>query len=87
MTRETDILREFHVEGYVNQFVLESWDRDGGILKLATETIENLAPGWQARTTYEILNDNEFRETFDLAGPGKDWACYITNDFKRVPRR
>jgi hypothetical protein len=86
-TREIFVFREFHIEGYVNQYVLESWDREREILTLVTEMIENLAPGWQARTTYEILNDDEFRETFDLAGPGKDWACYITNEFKRVPTR
>jgi len=43
-----------------------------------------MAPGWRARTTYEILGENEFRETFDLAGPEKEWSCFITNEFKRV---
>ena len=83
-TREKHVLREFHVEGYVNQDVVESWDQEAGILVMATEAIENISPGWRARITYEILSENAFRETFDLAGPGKDWACYIINDFKRV---
>jgi hypothetical protein len=46
--------------------------------------IDNIAPGWRARTTYEILSDDEFRETFDLAGPGKEFGCYITNQFRRA---
>lgn len=82
-TREIHILREFHVEGYVNQYVLEDPLPDGGKLVFRTEAIENIPPDWQARTTYEILGDNEFIETFDLAGPGGDWSCFITNEFKR----
>lgn len=82
--RETFVLREFHVEGFVNQYLVERWDPENRILVLVTEAIENIGPGWQARTTYEIRNENEFRETFELAGPGKEWVCYITNEFERV---
>ena len=64
------MLREFHVEGFVNQYVLEEWDPDKGRLIFRTEAIENIPLGWQARTTYEILAENTFRETFNLAGPG-----------------
>ena len=85
-SRQRYILREFHVEGYVNQYLLEDWDTARQTLVLRTEAIENISPGWQARTTYEILSENEFRETFDLAGPGQEWSCYITNEFKRKQR-
>lgn len=78
------ILREFHVEGYVNQYILEDRGPDENQLVFKTETIENIPAGWQARTTYEILGENEFRETFDLAGPNQEWTCFITNEFKRV---
>ena len=80
-SREKFVLREFHVEGYVNQYLLE--DPDADKLIFITEAIENIPPGWQARTTYEILGENEFKETFDLAGPGQEWACFITNEFSR----
>lgn len=79
--RQRYVLREFHVEGYVNQYVLEDAHED--ILVLKTEAIENIPPGWQARTTYEILGENEFRETFDLAGPDQEWTCYISVEFKK----
>lgn len=85
-SRQRHILREFHVEGYVNQYMLEDWDPGRKTLVLRTEAIENIPPGWQARTTYEILGENEFRETFDLAGPDQEWSCYITNEFKRKQR-
>lgn len=60
---------EFHVEGYVNQYVLEDWGPDAKLLVFRTEAIENILAGWQACTTYEIRGENEFRETFDLADP------------------
>ena len=85
-SRQRYILREFHVEGYVNQYLLEDGDTARQTLVLRTEAIENIPPGWQARTTYGILGENEFRETFDLAGPGQELSCYITNEFKRKQR-
>jgi hypothetical protein len=67
----------------VNQYVLEDWDPDSKKLVFRTKAVENISSGWQARTTYEILGKNEFRETFDLAGPSREWSCFITNEFKR----
>ena len=81
--RSKYILREFHVEGFVNQYVLEECI-DGTHLTFLTESIENIPPEWQARTTIEILSDDHFRERFDLAGPGKEWDCYITTEFQRI---
>jgi hypothetical protein len=78
------VFREFHVEGYVNQYLLEDWEAEGNKLVFRTEAIENIPDGWQARTTYEIRGDNEFRETFDLAGPDEKWSCFIIIEFKRV---
>ncbi len=81
--RETFVLREFHVEGFVNQYVLDSIQDDGKTFVFVTENIENIPPGWRARTTYRILNEDEFTETFDLAGPEKDFDCYIENHLRR----
>lgn len=81
--RSRYVLREFHVEGYVNQYVMEPAPPGGQKLVFATETIENIPPGWQARTTLEILSPDSFRETFELAGPGKPWSCIITSGLQR----
>jgi len=81
--REQYVMREFHNEGYVNQYVLETWDPEEGLMIMSTEAIENIPPGWHARTTYKIFSDYEFQETFDLAGPDADWTCYITSEFHR----
>jgi len=77
------VLREFHVEGFVNQYLIDTTNSESGKIVMVSEAIENIAPGWRARTTYEILSDDEFREEFDLAGPGKEWERYSATDFKR----
>lgn len=81
--RSRYVLREFHVEGFVNQYVLEPPAPESQTMVFVTEAIENIPPGWQARTTLEILSPHTFRETFELAGPGKPWACYITSELHR----
>ena len=83
--RGKHVLREFHVEGFVNQYLIEPPGSDRGTTVMTSEAIENIAPGWRARTTSKILGDDEFREEFDLAGPGKDWERYSATDFKRSP--
>jgi len=84
--RGKHVLREFHVEGFVNQYLIDPPESDRGRIVMISEAIENIAPGWRARTRYEILSDDEFREEFDLAGPGKDWERYSATDFKRSPK-
>ena len=81
--RSRYVLREFHVEGYVNQYVLEPFAPGIQKLVFVTEAMENIPPGWKARTTIEILSEDRFRETFELAAPGKPWACMITSDLHR----
>jgi len=84
--RQKYVYREFHVEGYVNQYVVAKWSRENGTIVMETEAIENIPSGWRARTSLEILGPDDFKETFDLAGPGKPWSCYITNLFRRERR-
>jgi hypothetical protein len=81
--RKSFILRQFHIEGFVNQFKAESVSEDGKLIVFTSEAIENIPAGWRARETYRILNENEFTETFELAEPGKDFQVYSTNHFKR----
>ena len=81
--RGMHVLREFHVEGFVNQYLIDTTEVGKARIVMTSEAIENIAPGWRARTTYEILSDDEFREEFDLAGPGKAWERYSATNFKR----
>jgi hypothetical protein len=76
-------LRQFHVEGFVNYYVLESMAEDGRTFVFTTASIENISPGWRGRETYRVLNNEEFIEKFELAGPGKDFATYSETHFRR----
>jgi hypothetical protein len=81
--RKRIVLRQFHVEGFVNQFVLEpsaTPDR----LVLTTEAIENIPAGWRARETYIITGRDAFEEIFELAEPGKDFVLYSRSRLTRV---
>jgi hypothetical protein len=77
------ILRQFHIEGFVNQFAAESISEDGRTLVFLSTAIENIAPGWRARETYRILSEDEFVETFALAEPAKDFETYLEIRFRR----
>jgi len=81
--RKTIVYRQFHIEGFVNQYVLEPV-RDPETLVFTSEAIENnIGPGWRARETYHILSYDEFEEVFELAAPGKDFELYSKSHFHR----
>jgi hypothetical protein len=83
--RKRIVLRQFHVEGFVNQYVQDS-DSDSAVQRLVftTESIENIPPGWRARETYIVHGPDEFEEAFELAEPGKEFEPYSRARLKRV---
>jgi hypothetical protein len=76
------VLRLFHIEGFVNLFIMSSTS-DGKTFTFTSESIENIPAGWRARETYKLLNADEFIEVFELAEPGKDFEVYVTNNYRR----
>ncbi len=74
--RKTFILRQFHIEGFVNQYALDSISADGKTMVFTSEAIENIPKGWKARESYHIESDSEFTETFELAPPDKPFEVY-----------
>ena len=80
------VLRQFHLEGFVNHHVLDSVPVDGRTVVFVTTAIENIPPGWRGRETYTFANDDEFTEKFELAEPGKDFAPYSETRFRRKAR-
>ena len=80
--RKKHIFRQFHGEGFVNQYVAEM-SPDGKAYTFASENIENLPPGWKVRYLIKIEGKDKFSERFELAGPGKNFSCLITNQFIR----
>jgi hypothetical protein len=82
--RKTFVYRQFHLEGFVNQYVMDYLAPDGKTIVFTTESIENIPAGWRARETYQVLSPDEFTETFELAEPGKDFELYVKSQFKRL---
>ena len=79
------MLRQFHVEGFVNHFVEQRFNAKKRTFVFVTTAIENIAPGWRLRETYCFLNRDEFIETFELAKPGKNFTTYSKTHFHRTP--
>ena len=75
--------RQFHSEGFVNEYALDSVSADGKTLEFVTTRIENL-PGFRAKKQYRIVSANEIEETFWLAPPGKELAVYTVAHLKRA---
>lgn len=82
--RKTVIFRQFHIEGFVNQYVLEPPTKPGTLVFIS-EAIENIPKGYRARETYTFISETEFEEVFEIAEPGKDFALYSKARLKRIP--
>jgi THAP4-like, heme-binding beta-barrel domain len=81
--RKRLVLRQFHVEGFVNQYVQDA-DASDSNLVFTTEAIENIPAGWRARETYIVHGPDEFEEIFELAEAGKPFEVYSRARLKRV---
>lgn len=82
--RDCFVLRQFHVEGFVNRYTADSVADDAATIVFTSEAIENIPAGWRARETYELVGQDEFVETFELAPPGKDFEPYTQSRLRRV---
>ncbi len=78
------VLRQFHGEGFVNEYKEEVVSEDRNTIVFLSYAIENIPVGWQARETYKIQNDDEFVEIFELAEPGKDFQVYSRATLRRI---
>ncbi len=81
--RKKLVLRQFHQEGFVNQYV-EVADSGTRRLVFESEAFENLDARWRARETYEMTSEDAFTETFEIAEPGKDFQVYSKSTFRRA---
>jgi hypothetical protein len=82
-TRETCVLRQFHGEGYINQYLMEPINGTGDTLIFVTERIENIPEGWRARVSFIKTGDDSFSEIFELAAPGKEFSACVKNFWTR----
>lgn len=76
-------LRQLHVEGTVIEYNLESISPDRKRFVFVSFEIENIPVGWRVREVYQIVSDDEYIETFEMAAPGKDFTVYSKATMKR----
>jgi hypothetical protein len=81
--RKRIVFRQFHVERFVIQYVMEPMATPGTLV-FVSESIENIPAGFRARETYTIIGPDEFEEVFEIAEPGKDFSVYSRARLKRV---
>lgn len=80
--RKVFVFRQFHVEGFVNQYILNESESTPSKLVFETEMIENFVPGGKARWTI-IIKEEKLSETlFDLQMPGKEMVNYGRNAYE-----
>jgi hypothetical protein len=81
--RKLLVLRQFHVEGFVNQYAQDEASAPGRIV-FTSEAIENIPAGWRARETYVVQGPDAFEEIFELAEAGKPFEIYSRSQLRRV---
>jgi len=83
-SQKTIVLRQFHWEGFVNEYTLTSVRENGKELEFVTARIENMPRGWRAKEVYKLVSPDEIVETFSLSAPGKFFAVYSETRLRRV---
>jgi hypothetical protein len=82
--RRALVMRQFHQEGFVNQYVMAPRADPAAEVVFESEGFENLPSGWRARERYRVVSPDEFEETFELAGPGKPFEVYSRSRLRRA---
>jgi len=81
--RKKFVFRQFHVEGFVNQYLLNDSLSSKNSFVFETENIENFVPGGTSRFTINIKSDTEIETLFDVGFPGKEMACFGNNQLTK----
>ena len=78
------VLRQFHPEGFVNQYVVNRSETTPKKLVFDSERFENYDNNARARETYDIISGDEFIETFELGDAGQPLQVYSRTHFNRA---
>jgi ubiquinone/menaquinone biosynthesis C-methylase UbiE len=81
--RKRIVFRQFHIEGFVNQYVLEPSSTANRVV-FTSESIENIPTGFRARETYVFSGSDRFEEIFEIAEPGKNFELYSRSRLTRA---
>jgi uncharacterized damage-inducible protein DinB len=81
--RKEIALRQFHGEGFVNEYRSGVTAADDTI-QFTSYAIDNIPDGWRARETYTFKGPAEVVEVFELAAPGKEFETYSRTTLLRA---
>ena len=81
--RKAVVFRQFHIEGFYNQYVLNNELSTNELLVFETEYIENFVPNGKAKWTIKKISDTEIETYFDLSTGGA-FMRYGTNKLTRA---
>jgi hypothetical protein len=76
------VFRQFHIEGFVNQYVMTS-DPASDVIEFTSEAIENIPTGWRARESYRF-DQGELKHEFALAKPDEPFELYASSTLEKV---
>ncbi len=82
--KKTFVFRQFHVEGFVIEYILEKRNEGTNELIFVSEMIENAPPGTKVKEIFKFINRDEIEQSFHVAWPDQDYACYSLNKLKRI---
>ncbi|MDP3740089.1 MAG: hypothetical protein Q8R02_22080 [Hyphomonadaceae bacterium] len=82
--RKLFVLRQFHIEGFFNQYAATTADFTDGKLVFASEALENIPASFKARETYVFSSADAFEEIFEIAEDGAKFEVYSHNMLTRA---
>ena len=78
-SRQKVVLRQFVSEGFINQYVLDQVEDGGRSMVFVSEACENAPPGFRARQTLTIEDDDRISQRLELAPAGRQFSqCSAT---------
>ena len=83
-SRKLFVLRQFHIEGFVNQYAATTPDFTENKLVFASESFENLPSNMKARESYTFTSADTFEEVFEVAEDGVAFKVYSHNTLTRA---
>jgi len=83
-SRKTFVFRQFHIEGFVIQYILEKKDDKTNELTFVSEHVENAPPGTKAKEIFKFVSEDQIEQSFHVAWPDRDYACFALNNLKRI---
>jgi len=85
-TRNLFVFRQFHIEGFVIQYILVDSLSSESKLVFESEKIENFVRGGKARWTITQITHNAIQTTFDVSMPNKGYQRFGENKFIRMSK-